>query len=366
MKYVKQFSINGVDTKQVACIELNGAPNAATEGSVGVLGMDMTSPTHEVYRCVAVNGSVYTWELLSAGMSIMSAIITGEGALEQSFPYDKLRIPRGYIVKLNDLILDSEGYLYQIISIGNDSCVASYCGTHIGGIASGDKDYTLEIKNGRLCLVTESGKVLSAVNYITSDNVTLYQNPSTGVASVLGVKTISGSVLHFFVGTRAEYEALTDTQKNDLFAIITDDDAVKLTRDENGVLKIGDIIIPQRKILVDDPITINANETVVYEDSESLDGRIFEVCINDKFFKFKVDLEEMWDLETFFSASFVLTLSHYDMSSGTTKYAYAEVCFTAKSRTPKQLKAYTKRYSNGTENTTYVSRDIKEIWEIIE
>ena len=68
MHYVKHFNINGVNVRQVACIELSGPPNAATEGAVGALGMDMTSPTHEVYRCVAVNGSVYTWELLSGGV----------------------------------------------------------------------------------------------------------------------------------------------------------------------------------------------------------------------------------------------------------------------------------------------------------
>ena len=62
MHYVKQFKINGVDTKQVACIELQGVPNATTEGSLGVLGIDVTSPTHDVYKCVAVNGSIYTWE----------------------------------------------------------------------------------------------------------------------------------------------------------------------------------------------------------------------------------------------------------------------------------------------------------------
>ena len=67
MHFVKLFSINGIDTKQVACIELQGVPNAATEGAVGVLGMDMTSPTHDIYKCVAKNGSVYTWELLSSG-----------------------------------------------------------------------------------------------------------------------------------------------------------------------------------------------------------------------------------------------------------------------------------------------------------
>ena len=95
MHYVKQFHINGVDTKQVACIELHGVPNAATEGAVGVLGMDITSPTHDVYKCVAVNGSVYTWELLSAGMSIMSATETGEGALSKVFPYTSLRCHDG-------------------------------------------------------------------------------------------------------------------------------------------------------------------------------------------------------------------------------------------------------------------------------
>ena len=67
MHYVKHFAINGVNTKQVACIELQGPPNAATEGAVGVLGMDVTSLTHEVYRCVAVNGSIYTWQLLAGG-----------------------------------------------------------------------------------------------------------------------------------------------------------------------------------------------------------------------------------------------------------------------------------------------------------
>lgn len=66
MHYVKYFNINGVETKQVACIELHGAPNAATEGAVGVLGMDVDSPSHEIYKCVAVNGNIYTWELLSS------------------------------------------------------------------------------------------------------------------------------------------------------------------------------------------------------------------------------------------------------------------------------------------------------------
>lgn len=223
MHYVKQFKINGVDTRQVACIELRGAPNAATEGSLGALGIDVTSPTHEVYKCVAVNGSVYTWELLSGGMSIMSANITGEGAMSMAFPYTNIIAPNNYIYKSGDLILDSEGYLYQIETIGATECYTTYCGTHIGGIASGDKDCRLVIENGKLQLVTESGKVLSEVDCLKPDGDTIYRNGKTGEISAIGVKTVGGRDLRLFVGTKAEYDALTPSQKQNLFAIITDD-----------------------------------------------------------------------------------------------------------------------------------------------
>lgn len=222
MHYVKYFTIEGIDTKQVACIELQGVPNAATEGAVGVLGMDMTSPTHEVYRCVAVNGSVYTWELLSAGMSIISATTTGEGAITQNFPYENLRVPTNYLIKPNDLILDSEGYLYQITTIGSSSCEASYCGTHIGGIASGDKDRSLIINNGQLQLVTESGKVLSSVDTVIPDEDTLHRDASTGETHVRGIKTINDHSVKLFFGTYGEYAGYTEAQKNNLIPYFTD------------------------------------------------------------------------------------------------------------------------------------------------
>ena len=137
MHYVKHFNINGVDTRQTACIELNGKPNAATEGSVGVLGIDITSPTHEVYKCVAVKGSIYTWELLSSGFSILSATISGECTESVQFPYDKLRTSSSYVVKIGDLIVDSGGYLYQVTSLGSTYCSATYC-THLGTGGGGD------------------------------------------------------------------------------------------------------------------------------------------------------------------------------------------------------------------------------------
>lgn len=76
MDYVKHFDILGVDTAQIPCIELQGVPNAATVGAVGLLGMDMTSEGHELYVCTAVNGSVYTWQSLKDGKDGVSVIGT--------------------------------------------------------------------------------------------------------------------------------------------------------------------------------------------------------------------------------------------------------------------------------------------------
>ena len=84
MKYVKYFDIVGVDTAQIPCIELQGAPNAATVGAVGLLGMDMTSTSHDLYKCVKVEGSVYTWEKVVCGkdgVNIVKAEINDLGEL---------------------------------------------------------------------------------------------------------------------------------------------------------------------------------------------------------------------------------------------------------------------------------------------
>lgn len=146
MHYVKQFDINGVATKQVACIELRGKPNAATEGCVGVLGVDVDSPTHDVYKCVAVNGGIYTWELLSSGMSIISTSVESGGAETVQFPYVNLLTPTLYVVKKGDLVLDVEGYLYQIDTLDSTYCVAKYCGTQIAKY--GKSAYDLAVKEG--------------------------------------------------------------------------------------------------------------------------------------------------------------------------------------------------------------------------
>lgn len=241
MKYVKYLTLQGVDTNQVACMELQGAPNAATEGAVGALAMDMTSPTHDVYRCTAVNGSIYTWELLSAGMSIMSAKTTGEGVATATFFYSDLLMPSWYRHKIGDLILDSDGYLYTIRELKQDRCIADYTATYLGG-NGGDNSNRLGIKDGKLQLLTASGNLLSEVDNLLADEETIERDTSNGKGSVIAIKTVNDIVLKIFVGTQTEYNALTDNQKQGLLKLITENIAEEdiLGNINSRVKKTGD------------------------------------------------------------------------------------------------------------------------------
>jgi hypothetical protein len=75
---------------------------------------------------------------------------------------------------------------------------------------------------------------------------------------ITSVKTINGFPLRFFVGTQSEYESLGESQKRNLFAIITNDtskealfDAIEGIRSEfdafkNGIAE-GRIVVPKAK-----------------------------------------------------------------------------------------------------------------------
>lgn len=126
MKYAKKYRFGGVDSTLTACVEVQGKPTTTTEGEVGLLTIDVSSPTHEVYKCVAVNGAIYTWELLSSGMSILSSSEAGGGKNTAIFTYESINKTNDYVVKVGDLILDSRGYLYSITALGNTSCDAKY------------------------------------------------------------------------------------------------------------------------------------------------------------------------------------------------------------------------------------------------
>ena len=131
MAFVKGFNINGINTIQTACIELQAPPSTATEGAVGLLAIDMSSESKDVYKCVAVKGAIYTWQLLSSGMSILNSKETGNGSATATFIYSALRMTASYVVKVGDLILDSKGYLYRITKLNNYNCSAEYCNVYL-------------------------------------------------------------------------------------------------------------------------------------------------------------------------------------------------------------------------------------------
>lgn len=88
MNYVKYFDILGVNTAQIPCIELQGVPNTATEGAVGLLGINMLSEEHELYKCVEVKGNVYTWMPIKNGkdgVSVVKAELNDNGELIITF-----------------------------------------------------------------------------------------------------------------------------------------------------------------------------------------------------------------------------------------------------------------------------------------
>lgn len=123
MRYVKCLNINGVDARQVACIELHGAPNAATEGAVGVLGIDVDSPTHDLYRCVAVNGSIYTWKPCgaegSSGYELPVPTLNTEKVLEEEGYYAVYAI-------YSTIPINFGVFYYAPNSLGQSICADTY------------------------------------------------------------------------------------------------------------------------------------------------------------------------------------------------------------------------------------------------
>ena len=226
MDYVKHFDINGVATRQVACIELHGKPNAATVGSVGVLGVDVDSPTHEVYKCVAVRGSVYTWELLSSGMSIMCATISGEGAETARFPYEKLRTPATYVVKVGDVILDREGYLYHIESLNSTYCEARYSGTQL--TLYGKSAYAYAQDGGYTGTEAEFAEDLAGVGELSEEVAELLEQTALMQYFVDSVDEMTDTSKRYVLkstGTVWEYKATTSIQtvREDITEGFTDD-----------------------------------------------------------------------------------------------------------------------------------------------
>lgn len=64
MNYVESFNLLGVEAKQIPCEKFHGAPTSSTEGAVGLLGIDVDSENHDLYKCVAIENGNYIWEFV--------------------------------------------------------------------------------------------------------------------------------------------------------------------------------------------------------------------------------------------------------------------------------------------------------------
>ena len=135
------------------------------------------------------------------------------------------------------------------------------------------------------------------------------------------IKTINGVPLQFFVGEQAIYDGLTDEQKKNLFAIITDDktkdgildalakvndilggteavgralqadnatkvNGVSVAANGNGAVTMNGTNVCLRKTIFSNKVEIQnsmiaASDAVVYTDEKSLSGRRFEIVIGN-------------------------------------------------------------------------------------
>lgn len=251
MAYVKGFDINGIYTIQTACIELQAPPNASTEGAVGLFAIDMSSPTKDVYKCVKVEGAIYTWELLSSGMSILNSSESGNGIATATFTYSAIRMTDNYVVKVGDLILDSKGYLYRINKLDATYCEAEYCNLFLNrdGVGISKVEQTLiSNESGAINRVTVKLTDKSEYSFDVKNGQTAYElaveNGYEGTEEEWLNNLGYNSWLKGKAITQAEYDALPEDEKDkpEFMYVIKDaeinvDNANTATTAENLKLK---------------------------------------------------------------------------------------------------------------------------------
>ena len=185
MNFVESFNLLGVDAKQISCLCLNGAPTTSTEGAVGMLGMDITSETYDLYKCVAADGGVYTWERIENAQNNSENI---------SFPeieyYNLTDVTVGnesegggeIVESLVDVELSfNDGYMARYMS--NSNIVEPYATTGssyaVIDVSEGDKYYidnAVSYYQTRCYIFTDAGNMPVAVYPTTADTKKTWYN----------------------------------------------------------------------------------------------------------------------------------------------------------------------------------------------
>ena len=186
MVYVKHFDILGIDTAQIPCIELQGPPTTATEGAVGLLGMDVLSSGDEIYVCTAVNGAIYTWKslkdgkdgvcvrkveinsedqliiTLSDGTTLNAGVVKGEKGDKGEPGKDGINGKDG--VGIEDVLLNSTGELVVLLTNGVGKNFGKVTGEDGVSIVKVEKNAKYEL------LITLSNDTIINVGSIKSDS----------------------------------------------------------------------------------------------------------------------------------------------------------------------------------------------------
>lgn len=148
-------------------------------------------------------------------------------------------------------------------------------------------------------LVDELNKDVSEIAEMLSNDPDFVDTVIDGMKFATWVNTIDGSKLRFFVGTKAQYEALTDT--GNLFAIITDD----TTKDE-----LFDAIETNANAIKTNANAIKANADDIEENATQIATNKRNIANNSK----AIEIHALHNFEL--SGSYTITNGAGTLSTG--------------------------------------------------
>jgi hypothetical protein len=163
------------------------------------------------------------------------------------------------------------------------------------------------------CVTADDSKVASANQLVVLKGLidTLQTSSSQGISELTSLyeklstssNTNSSNIYDIYTRINASDNDIAGIH-NDIVQINTSIDNLSqasclLSKDENGVLRVGDAIVSSKKALVSNPTEISTGGTVIYQ-GDSILGRTFEIeygLLNwnytKKFYKFKLSSSGM-------------------------------------------------------------------------
>ena len=219
MNYVKSFNLLGTEVHQLPCIELNGVPTESTEGAVGLLGMDITSESKDIYKCVSAENGMYVWELLSN----KGVTIDEEQLKDTMYNLPIEIIEKNFIHKSTGEKLASAGFSalrYRVFGLSKIRSV----NTQIHG-------------NAGWAFYDKEENVISSGNALTDIDVPT--NAYTFIVS-FNIQTMSASdvaIYADFTNVLAYKSDLESCVRTDVSRIFNDDNATTRTKVMSGAIK---------------------------------------------------------------------------------------------------------------------------------